>query len=210
MVLDAAPKVEPDVRSRPAADGGKPLRADAQRNRARVLAAAEAAFFEEGVSVPLDEIARRAGVGPGTVYRHFPNKEVLFEAVYVGRVERLTERARELADSDDPGGVFFGFVAHMVNEGSDKRVLVDAMIGAGIDVSSVARSVTDGLRVSIGELLTRAQAVGVVRSDVGVWDIMRLVAGMAMTAHLSGTDARGSDRALAVVCDGLRAIPGDG
>src|SRR5215472_3500974 len=75
----------------------KPLRADAQRNRARVLQAARRAFAAEGVSVPLDEIARRAGVGAGTVYRHFPSKEALFEAVVHDRLRQLTEEGRALS-----------------------------------------------------------------------------------------------------------------
>lgn len=73
----------------------RPLRADARRNRERVLAAAQEAFAAEGISVPLDEIARRAGVGAGTVYRHFPTKEALFAAAIVDRVDRMTGRARE-------------------------------------------------------------------------------------------------------------------
>src|SRR5260370_4133101 len=79
------------------------MRADARRNRARVLEVAQAVFATEGLAVPIDEIARRAGVGAGTVYRHFPTKEALFEAIVISRVERLTEEGGSLASAEDPG-----------------------------------------------------------------------------------------------------------
>ena len=93
------------------ADAARPLRADAARNRDKVLRAAREAFAELGYGVPLDEIAARAGVGPGTVYRHFPAKEALFEAVVTSRVEDLLSDARARADSGDPGGAFSAPVA---------------------------------------------------------------------------------------------------
>ena len=80
----------------------RPLRADARRNRERILAAATAAFAAEGLSVPLDEIARRAGVGPGTLYRHFPAKETLWEAVLHDRLRRLADEAEALHDAGHP------------------------------------------------------------------------------------------------------------
>jgi len=86
----------------------RPLRADARRNRDKVLRAAREAFAASGYGVPLDEIAARAGVGPGTVYRHFPAKEVLFQAVITARVEDLIDDARARAGAADPGGAFFG------------------------------------------------------------------------------------------------------
>ena len=87
----------------------RPLRADARRNREQVLRAAREAFAESGYGVPLDEIAARAGVGPGTVYRHFPAKEALFQAVVTARIEDLLGDARARADGDDPGGAFSAF-----------------------------------------------------------------------------------------------------
>ena len=84
----------------------RPLRADAQRNRDKVLRAARDAFAASGYGVPLDEIAARAGVGPGTVYRHFPSKEELFEAVIAARVTDLIDDARRRAGDADPGRAF--------------------------------------------------------------------------------------------------------
>ena len=185
----------------------KPMRADARRNRAVVLAAAEEAFTEEGMLVPLGEIARRAGVGAGTVYRHFPNKEALYEAVFLSRIETLTARARELADARDPAGAFFGFLAHMVEEGRTKRNLVDAMAGSGIDVSVPGSSASVELREAVGELLTLAQKAGSVRGDVGVTDILALVASTIIATQRQSGDAGLSERVFTVLCDGLRHHP---
>src|SRR5277367_2631171 len=124
---------EPDAEvvrpSRPdaAAAVARPLRADAARNRENVLRAAREAFAEAGYGVPLDEIAARAGVGPGTVYRHFPAKEVLFEAVVSARLEDLVHDARARASDSDPGSAFFGYLARIAEESAAKRDLPDAI-----------------------------------------------------------------------------------
>src|SRR6478752_2849002 len=113
------------------APGGRPLRADAARNREKVLQAARQAFAESGYGVPLDEIASRAGVGPGTVYRHFPSKEALFEAVVTARIADLVSDARARADAADPGEAFFGFLTRIAREAAAKRDLPDAIAIAG-------------------------------------------------------------------------------
>src|SRR5215472_10276512 len=100
-------------------------RADARRNRSRVLEAAIAAFAAEGLSVPVHEIARRAGVGTGTVSRHFPTKESMFEAIISSIGERLVALARQLLDTEEPGMALFEFLAAMVEEGAANRALSD-------------------------------------------------------------------------------------
>src|SRR5665213_269056 len=95
-------------------EGPRPLRADAQRNRARVLEAAEKVFAAEGISVPVDIIAEKAGVGVGTLYRHFPTKEKLFEAILIGRIMEIAADARSRLNSDDAGSAFFRFLEHLV------------------------------------------------------------------------------------------------
>src|SRR6201996_9865633 len=132
------------------------LRADARRNRARILAVAVQAFATEGLSVPVQEIARRAGVGTGTVSRHFPTKESLFEAILLSRARDLTEEATRLLD-DDPGTAFFGFFARLIEEGAANLGLAEALTGAGYDLDEATRR--DGVdpMSPLAQLLARAQ-----------------------------------------------------
>ena len=183
----------------------RPLRADARRNRERVLEAARSAFAAEGLSVPLDEIARRAGVGPGTLYRHFPAKEALLEAVMHDRMQRLVDDARALGDAADPGSAFFGFVDRLVAEARPKRDLCEALASAGVDITGTLASTAADLRAEIGHLLTRAQQTGAVRADVTVADLMALLSGI-LFAMRPGTQADAA-RTVAVLRDGLRAGP---
>ncbi|WP_433197805.1 TetR/AcrR family transcriptional regulator [Nocardia sp. CA-107356] len=178
----------------------RPLRADARRNRDRVLAAAQAAFADEGIAVPLDEIARRAGVGAGTVYRHFPTKEALFEAAIVDRVERMITHARDLATAADPGKAFFDFLDRMVTEGSIKRDLAEAV---GVDAPEY-RKPAHALNTAIGELLTRAQQSGAVRGDIDIDDLMRVIKGTFLAANNTNTTTDQRRRTFTIVFDGLR------
>jgi len=147
--------------------GAKPLRADARRNRERVLDAARTAFGAEGLSVPLDEIARRAGVGPGTLYRHFPTKEALFEAVVHDRLRRLADEGAALRNSGDPGAAFFGFIGRLAAETAPKRDLFEALASAGIEVGTTVQAAADDLRAVIAALLGQAQGAGAVRAPFG-------------------------------------------
>ncbi|HEX6493163.1 MAG TPA: TetR/AcrR family transcriptional regulator [Candidatus Dormibacteraeota bacterium] len=183
----------------------RPLRADARRNRERVLEAAESVLATEGVSVPIDEVARRAGVGVGTVYRQFPTKEALFEAIMLRRMERLVEEARSRATAEDPGAAFFGFLEHLVEEAARKRDLVDAIGGTTFDVGEKAASpIGQELTGAIAGLLERAQRAGAVRRDVGMPELFGLVAGTCMAADRGLPLACAPRRMLAIVFDGLR------
>ena len=185
-----------------AAPRARPLRADAQRNRARILEAAEVVFASEGIEVPVDTIAEKAGVGVGTLYRHFPTKEKLCEAILLERLSALTVDARALADAADPAAAFFGFLAHIVDAGAAKRDLLVAVMGAGLAFDMAAAEVKDELREAVGVLLQRAQAVGAVRPDVTAAMVVALVGATCQAAsHSVGTPACDM---LAVVCDGLR------
>jgi AcrR family transcriptional regulator len=178
------------------------MRADARRNRAQILVAAEICFAEQGIGVPIDDIARRACVGVGTVYRHFPTKEALAEAVVVARVEKLIEEARSLATSDDPGSAFFSFLHSMSEASVAKRDLVDALSGAGIEVKERLGSSKVSLAAGMETLLQRAKKAGAVREDVALADLFGLVMGACLSAQ---GDACSQDRMLSIVCDGLRA-----
>lgn len=190
-----------DVSADPA---GKPLRADARRNRERVLAAADAVFAAAGTSASTEEVARAAGVGVGTVFRHFPTKEALLEAVLLGRLQQLVEEARSLVGADDPGAAFFGFLAHVVNESEVKLAFADAVAAAGVDVSSVAGPAGRTLLEVLAVLLGRAQEAGAVRGDVEVPEVHALLVGVSRAAEPAGWDRDVRDRALAIVFDGLR------
>ncbi|HEY1322944.1 MAG TPA: helix-turn-helix domain-containing protein [Streptosporangiaceae bacterium] len=182
-----------------ATGAGRPTRADARRNRERVLRAARDAFAQSGFGVPLDEIAARARVGPGTVYRHFPTKEALFQAVIEARLTDLAADARARASSDDPGGAFFGFLARLGDEAASKRDLSDA-----IDIPGPLR---DALQEELSVLLRRAQQAGAVRADVTTPELIALLKGMMAgireAAALPPDPAR-PGRFLAILSEGLR------
>jgi AcrR family transcriptional regulator len=193
----------------PDAKGGPPLRSDAQRNRQRVMEVAQAVFAAEGLSVPIDEIARRAGLGVGTLYRHFPTKEALFEAILVSRMEGVLEEARARADAVDPGAAFFQFLARLGEEGAAKKDLIEALARAGFDLKRAAGGVKKDLGRAVGKLLQRAQDAGAVRKDVAVEEVLSLVSGAFAAIERHGGDSRSRARLLAIVCDGLRAgLPG--
>lgn len=178
-------------------------RSDARRNRELLLAAAEAAFAEAGLGVPVDEIARRAGVGAGTLYRNFPTKEALFQAVMAQHLERLADHTRRLADSDDPGAALFEFLELLAQEGTAKRDLIEALMGAGVDVKIEMGPVKEEVDRGVAHLLRRAQESGRVRTDVTVSDLFGLVIG---ACRFSGGDTFDPSpaRMVSVVCDGLR------
>ena len=172
------------------ADG---MRADARRNYQRLLAAAAGAFTERGADdVSLEEIARRAGVGIGTLYRHFPTRQALLEAVYRDQVEALGARAAELIQADSPAAALAEWVTALVTFGKAKRSLTTALLSSSRDV----------LRGATDELLERAQRAGVARTDVRGSDVMRLAHGVSMTADL-GQDPDQAERMLALILDGL-------
>jgi AcrR family transcriptional regulator len=175
--------------------GEQPMRADARRNRQLILDAARAAFAEAGRAVPLDEIAVRAGVGPGTVYRHFPTKEALFQAVVAARVDDLVAYAKRLAADDDPGAAFFAFLDRLGAEGAAKRDTSDAI--------GVPGPVRTAMHDALSVLLERAQAVGAVRPGLTAADLIALIKGLLVAVHEEPDPDRPA-RLLAVLTDGLR------
>lgn len=177
----------------------RPLRADARRNRDKVLRAAREAFAASGYDVPLDEIAARAGVGPGTVYRHFPSKEALFEAVVADLMRDLVDDARERQAAGDPGEAFFGFFLRIAEEGAAKRDMPDAIEKPG--------PLAGELYSAFGALLRRAQEAGAVRADVTAPDVIVLLKGLFRSlADTPAGDAGTRRRRLLfdVIASGLR------
>ena len=174
----------------------RPLRADARHNRDKVLRAARDAFAAAGYGVPLDEIAAAAGVGPGTVYRHFPTKEALFEAVVTARLENLVADVRDRAGAADPGAAFFGLLGRVADEAAAKRDLPDAI--------AIPGPLQDALFAALGDLLRRAQQAGAVRGDIDVADLVAVFkAGIAGVRDAPADPIR-QQRVFDVITDGLR------
>jgi AcrR family transcriptional regulator len=194
-----------------AGSGRRPLRADARTNRVRVLDAAEQVFGRGGESASTEEVARLAGVGIATVFRNFPTKAALLEAVLIRRFERLRDQAEGLAGAADPGRAFFDFYAHMVADASGKIAIAEALAGEGGDAPGSAARASDELERAVGVLLGRAQEAGAVRKDVGLPEVYALLIGSSRAAALGHLDQNVQARALAVVFDGLagpsRAAP---
>jgi len=178
----------------------RPLRADAAKNRERILEAAEATFTAEGVSAPIDAVAQRAGVGVGTVYRHFPTKEALFEAIVAARLDELCETTRQLAGSEAPDEAAFSFLREFGRQASAKQDLFDAMDAAGLDIKSTCADRVDELTRGIDLLLQRAKAAGTVRDDVATGEVMALIVG----ACHSKQDDLACQRMVEIVCEGIR------
>ena len=137
---------------------GRPLRADARRNRERILEAAQELFAgPEGLSVPLDEIAEHAGVGAGTVHRHFPTKEALIAAVAVSRIQQVVTLATSLATADDPGAALRQQLSVMLAEGDQSAPLKSALAGTDFNIRTAAPDAAGELRDAVNVLLRRAQ-----------------------------------------------------
>jgi AcrR family transcriptional regulator len=178
------------------------LRADAQRNLSRILVAASEAYAELGPDVTVDEIARRAGVGHGTVFRRFPTKDALRAAVITVRLNELLARALELLDRPDAGAAFEEFVWAAAETSRRDRALYEGMEQCHdfADVSSAKQDLHD----TVDELIRRAQREGAIRRGLDSQDVGALVgAAIRATAHSERDDAW--RRYVKVVLDGLRA-----
>lgn len=189
----------------------KPLRADARRNRARVLEAAENVFTAKGTGAPTEEVARVAGVGIGTVFRHFPTKEALLEAVLFARLRRFVDEAEAAvaAESVEPGGAFFAFLTSWIEMSSAKNAYFEALTAAGVTVPSAKSDIGERLKAALGVLLSRAQEAGAVREDLVVGELIPVIIGVAKAAEYAGPDAALRDRAVEILFDGLRPSAGD-
>src|ERR1700722_765183 len=157
---------------------GRPMRADAQRNYARLLSAAAEAFAEHGADdVSLEEIARRACVGIGTLYRHSPPRQALLEAVYRDQVEMLSARADELLETADPADGLVAWLQALMTFSSTKRSLTTAMLATMSKESELMTACSKVIKDSAEALVARAQEAGVIRADVTSTDLLTLLHG---------------------------------
>jgi len=194
-------QTRPAEQARPAAQ----LRADARQNHARLISAATATFAEKGADAPLEEVARRAGVGIGTLYRHFPTRLDLQAAVFRTQVSDVCGQGDALLETDTPEQAFATWIrtlaAYLVTKRGLSRALIEAV---GVE-SELITSCWMAMRETTERLLVAGQRAGVIRGDVTATDVVRLVHGVAVSTE------KQPDRAellLSVTLDGLAAKPG--
>ena len=180
------------------------LRSDARQNRARLITAATQAFAEKGADAPLEDIARRAGVGIGTLYRHFPSRLDLQAAVFRTGVRDICDKGEALSHGDSPERAFADWTralaAYLVTKRGLSRTLIDSV---GIE-SELITSCWTIMRETTDRLLADAQRAGVIRPDVTAVDVMRLVHGVAVSSE---KDPERTNHLLSITLDGLAANP---
>jgi AcrR family transcriptional regulator len=180
----------------------RPKRADARRNYDKLVAAARAVFTEDGTSAPLEEVAERAAVGIGTLYRHFPTRQALLEAVYVDEVEAMARAAADLSELP-PWEALSQWLHQYVGFAATKRALNEALMEAAPD-SDVLLTCRTAITGAGTALIERAQRAGVVRADTNFMDVVRMVGGIAMVPT---ADPGQKERMLELALDGLRYQP---
>lgn len=205
------PPVPQDAPSRPPAaapasdDDPRPLRADAERNRRLIIDAAAGVFAERGLLAGFDEIARAAGVGVGTVYRRFPDRDDLIDALFAERIEAMVELAAEAAElEDDPWAALARFLERSVAAQAGDRGLAEAL-GDGLRGRRRLEAARGRMVPAVEALLVRARLAGVVRPDVEVLDLATIGNMLVLVANDSNPELW--RRYLPIVLDGLRRRP---
>jgi AcrR family transcriptional regulator len=191
----------------PAPGASRPRRADARRNRQRLLDVALTAFTEQGIDAPLDDIARRAGVGIGTLYRHFPSREALVDALIRGGVDDLCRRSDELAGTADPLEGLARWLRELVDHASRFRGLAAAIVAAGGRVHERHEGALDAscalVHGAAGRLMGRAREAGRLRGDVDDADVVDMATSVAWITEHAPRDDQQTDRLLALVLDAV-------
>lgn len=182
---------------------GRVQRVDARTNRERILDVAESVFGEGGRSASTEEVARRAEVGIATVFRHFPTKAALVEAVLVRRFERLRGHAEALLDTADAGTAFYDFFSHLVADAATKIAIGEALADLTSDTDGAAFAASLELRRAFGALLRRAQQAGAVRADAELPEVYALLVATSRAANQAHLDEEVRTRMLAIIFDGL-------
>ncbi|MFT3696996.1 MAG: helix-turn-helix domain-containing protein [Kofleriaceae bacterium] len=174
-------------------------RADAQRNRATILATAEEMFAADGVAVSVDDIAKQAKVGIGTLYRHFPTKDALVAAIVIARTSVMADHTERALDQKDAGAALFDLIETLAAEGDKKRDLVESLGSTELLMTPELHETRMRFKKALGKLVSHAQDQGAVRAGIQATDIT------AMLKALFGTEPKSRARLLAIFCDGIRA-----
>ncbi|MGV9342002.1 TetR/AcrR family transcriptional regulator [Streptomyces sp. NPDC003688] len=183
----------------------RPMRADARRNYERLLEVAAEAFAEHGENASLDDIAKRAGVGSGTLYRHFPTRQALLEAAYVERIEALGARADVLAERLPPGEALSEWLYELCVASIQVRGMKSLLGKAVTDCTSVPLTTCGAVvQGAVTRLVSAAQSEGTLRTDLSPVDLLRLAHGVATASELADGEGREIRRYLAVLTEGLR------
>jgi AcrR family transcriptional regulator len=181
----------------------KALRADAQRNRDALLEAAAAAFTERGTDTSLEDVAKRAGVGIGTLYRHFPTREALVEAAYRRGVEAMCDQAGELLGTHRPAVALELWLTTFVGYVATKRGLASTLKQAADGNADLFAHVHNRLRTTMETLVTAAADSGEIRADVSPADLLRAIGGVCMVSDQPNWQEQ-AHRLVALLMDGLR------
>ncbi|MGP3770335.1 TetR/AcrR family transcriptional regulator [Streptomyces sp. SDT5-1] len=184
-------------------EAARPLRADARRNRERILAAAVRMFTEDGLDVPFENIARAAGVGSATLYRNFPTREALIEAAYRNEVARLCEAATDLLATHPPYEALRAWTRRFMDYASAKHGMADALRAMAAEGGDPYGHSRDMIEASIAELMGACTKAGVIRTDIPTSDIFAALAGIALTSARPEQRAQ-AERLLDLTLDGLR------
>lgn len=190
---------------RQAAQSARTMRADARRNYDRLLAEGRAAFAEHGTGASLEDVARRAGVGIGTLYRHFPNRHALVSAVWEDAVSDLLARSRALLDDPQPCSALVAWLRAIITHAGEYRGLSSALMSASHDDTSALARCSKPMREAGAALLVRAQEAGAVRPDVSISDLLQLTNAISLAAEETPDDPELADRLLTLTLRGLKA-----
>ncbi|MBO3675999.1 TetR/AcrR family transcriptional regulator [Streptomyces sp. NEAU-YJ-81] len=189
-----------------ARDPGRPLRADAQRNREKILSAAVRVFAEEGLDAHLERIAKEAGVGTGTLYRNFPTRELLIEAAYRNELARLCDAAPELLATLPPREAMRAWLGRFMDYANAKLGMADALRGVvASGVNPYAQS-HEMIQDALSRLMDAAVTAGVIRSDISATDMFAALTGIALASG-KPEQREQADRLLDLALDGLSAGP---
>jgi AcrR family transcriptional regulator len=197
----AAAEVETQASGESEADDERPKRADARRNRERLVEAAREVFAEQGVSASMEAIARKAGVGVGTLYRHFPNRLDVVEALYEGDVQELTDAAQRAVSTLEPAMAVDAFFDAFVQYAQTKKTLLTELRQAFEKNPAFRSRNRERIEASFDLVIERAREAGVIRSDVSGSDIIQLVSPVCTSDGMSPDQTK---RLMGLILDGLR------